>query len=106
MKRLGRMAAAVVVLLSVALAAAQTDARFAGVVMDPSGAFVANATVTAKNEKTGEERTVTTTEKGRYLIPNLKPSTYTLKVEVKGFAPLEYKGLPLATGQEFPMDLK
>src|SRR6185503_12603710 len=70
-----------------------------------SGAVVRNTAVMAKNEKTGEARTVMTNDQGRYVIPNLKPSTYTLRVEVKGFAPLEVTGLPLAVGQEFPMDL-
>ncbi len=99
---------AMMVLLTVVAsrpAFAQADGRFAGTVLDPSGASVPNATVTVKNEKTGEERTVTTTDQGRYTVPSLKPSVYTIKTQVKGFAPIEYTGLTLAVGQEFNLDL-
>lgn len=84
---------------------AQTDGRFTGAVLDASGSSVAGATVVAKNEKTGEERTVTTTEKGRYALTNLKPSVYTLRATFKDFAPLEITGLQLASAQEFVLDL-
>ena len=43
---------------------AQGDARFSGTVLDQTGAFVPGATVTVKNQKTGEERTVTSTAAG------------------------------------------
>src|SRR5262245_24461775 len=96
--------AAVLIFGAAAPARAQTDGRFTGAVIDPSGALVPNATVTAKNERTGEERTVIATTQGRYVIPNLKPSEYTLKTQVEGFAPLEFTGLTLAVGQEFSLD--
>ena len=86
-------------------AMAQVDGRFSGAVIDPSGAVVPNATVTAKNEKTGEVRTTVTTAQGRYVVSNLKPSNYTIRAEVKGFSALEYTNLPLAVGQEFNIDL-
>ena len=46
-------------------ASAQADGRFVGTVVDASGAFVPNATITVKNEKTGEERTITSNAQGR-----------------------------------------
>ena len=61
-------------LLLPATALAQADARFAGVVLDPSGAVVPGATVVVKNERTGEERTVMTGPDGRYLVAGLRPS--------------------------------
>ena len=76
--------------------AGQGDARFSGAVIDPSGAFVPNATVVVKNERTGEERTVASNAQGRYVIPSLKPSVYTIRVTVGNFAPLEFTGLTLA----------
>jgi len=102
----GRRAAMVALFVSFGASAfAQTDGRFAGTVMDPSGAIVPGAIVTVKNEKTGEVRTATAGPDGRYTIPNLKPSSYTLRTEVKGFAPLEYTQLTLVVGQEFNLDL-
>ena len=48
------------------LAAAQTEGRFVGVVLDQSGAVVPGATVLVKNERTGEQRTVLSNAEGRY----------------------------------------
>src|SRR6266849_310605 len=69
---------------------AQTDqGKFTGSVHDSSGALVAGATVTVKNERTGEERTQTTSNTGVFLIANLKPSTYTVRAAKEGFARIE-----------------
>src|SRR4051812_41921018 len=89
-----------------ALGFAQTEGRFSGTVLDPSGAIVPNATVVLKNERTGEERTVTSSPQGRYLVPNLKPSLYSLRATLASFAPVEFSELPLAAGQEFNLDLE
>src|SRR6201988_590525 len=92
-------------LLLPAIAFAQADARFTGVVLDPSGAVVPGATVVVKNERTGEERTVTTNAEGRYIVPNLRPSVYTIRATFGQLAPLQFDGLQLVAGQEFPLDL-
>jgi len=98
--------AALVWLTSVLPARAQADGRFAGTVQDASGAFLPNANITVKNEKTGEERSVTTSAQGLYVVTNLKPSTYTIRATSGNFSPLEYTGLQLLTGQEFHLDLE
>ena len=61
------------------LAFAQNDGRFVGVVLDPSGAVIPGATVVVKNERTGEERSVTSNAEGRYIVANLRPSIYTIR---------------------------
>ena len=81
-------------LLAVALgvpgrALAQTDGRFAGTVLDQSGALVPGATVVVVNEKTGEQRMVTANAEGRYLVTNLKPAMYTIRATFGNFQPLE-----------------
>jgi len=98
--------AALVWLTSVLPASAQADGRFAGTVLDSSGAFVPGATVTVKNEKTGEERTATSSGQGIYVLTNLKPSMYTIRAKSGDFAPLEYTGMQLLAGQEFHLDLQ
>ena len=98
--------AALVWLTSVLPARAQADGRFAGTVLDSSGAFVPGATVTVKNEKTGEERTATSSAQGIYVVTNLKPSNYTIRVKSGDFAPLAYTGMQLLAGQEFHLDLE
>ena len=87
------------------LAFAQKDGRFVGVVLDPSGAVIPGATVTVKNERTGEERSVTSNAEGRYIVANLRPSVYTIQAKFGELAPLEFTGLQLVAAQEFPLDL-
>jgi outer membrane receptor protein involved in Fe transport len=88
------------------LALAQGDGRFSGTVLDQSGAIVPGATVTVKNERTGEERTATSNADGRYTVTNLKPSVYTLRAKFGQLAPLEYTGLELVAAQNFELDLQ
>ena len=107
--RVVRLAIAVVVAMIayVPSAGAQvTEGRFTGTVVDPSGAAVPGAAVVVKNERTGEERTVTSNPQGRYVVTGLKPSVYTIKATFASFAPLQYTGLQLLAAQEFSLDLQ
>jgi hypothetical protein len=106
MKILKASACVIAIALSLpALALAQAEGRFVGVVLDPSGAVIPGAIVVVKNERTGEERTVKSNEEGRYIVANLKPSVYTIRATFGQFAPLEFTGLQLVAAQEFPLDL-
>ena len=90
-----------------ALVSAQSDqGRLAGTVRDASSAFVGGAKVTAKNERTGEVREGTTNPQGAFLIAPLKPSTYLVRVEHAGFAPIDYTAIPIAVGQELTLDFE
>src|SRR5580765_5867956 len=80
--------------------------RIAGIVRDQSNAFVAEAKVLVKSEKTGEERRAVTNAQGFFIIGSLKPSMYTITVEKDGFATLEYTAMPVATGQELTLDFE
>ncbi len=81
------------------------DARVLGIVIDGTGSSVPGATITIKNERTGEERTVRANTDGRYVLAGLKPSVYTLRATFGDFAPLEYTGLQLVAAQELAIDL-
>jgi hypothetical protein len=66
---------------------AQTETgQITGTVLDPTGAVIPNAGVTAKNIATGATRSVTTTNAGVYAVPNLPPGTYEVTVDARGFA--------------------
>ena len=96
-----------ILMAGVAPAFAQVDnGRIAGVVRDSSGALATGVTAKAKNERTGEERSAVTNDQGYFLIAPLKPSTYTIRVERAGFAPIEYTAMPLAIGQELTLDFE
>lgn len=67
-----------------ALAQAPTGA-LRGSVTDPSSAVVSGAEVTVKNKQTGAERSATTKADGEFLLNNLEPGEYEVKVLLKGF---------------------
>jgi Carboxypeptidase regulatory-like domain len=88
-------------------ALAQNDSgRISGTVRDQSSAFVPDATVTVKNDKTGQTRSTTTNQEGFFLVPALKPATYTITVTKQGFAAIEYPQMPVAVGQELALDFE
>ncbi|MDQ2844647.1 MAG: TonB-dependent receptor [Acidobacteriota bacterium] len=60
-----------------------------GTVTDPSGAVVPNSAVTATNTETGQTRSDTSDNSGRYNLTNLLPGTYSVTSKASGFRPLE-----------------
>jgi len=64
-----------------------------GTVTDKTGAAVAGATVTVKDEAKGTVVTVTSNASGDYSVPHLIPDVYDLKVTAKGFNSFETKGI-------------
>ena len=56
-----------------------------GTVVDPQGAVVSNASITAKNKATGESKTATSSDSGTYNIPAVPSGVYVVTVEMKGF---------------------
>ena len=60
-----------------------------GRVTDPSGAGVANVTVTATNADTSQTRSTTTGTDGTYKLAGLAPGNYRVKFEASGFKSLE-----------------
>src|SRR6266850_2458872 len=68
---------------------AQSDlGRISGFVKDPSGATIANAKVTVRNN-TGVERQTTTNDSGYYVTTNVPPGLYTMIAEAAGFQKYE-----------------
>src|SRR5882757_1331225 len=75
----------VVVFSGVRIASAQSDlGRISGFVKDSSGASIAGAKITARNQS-GVERQTTSNETGYYVITNVPPGFYTVTVEAAGF---------------------
>ena len=68
----------------------------AGTVADPSGQVVPGASVKLTYELNGEQRSTTTNEVGDFFFGALAPGAYTVRVEAKGFRPLEQRGNILA----------
>src|SRR5581483_8101092 len=56
-----------------------------GVVTDPAGAVIPNATVVIQNSSTGYRRNVTTDQTGAFRFSNVPPNDYQLSVSASGF---------------------
>jgi len=80
-------------LLSVPASAQSVYGSLFGTVTDKTGAAVAGATVTVKDEAKGTVVTVTSNGSGDYSVPHLIPDVYDLKVTAKGFKTFETKGV-------------
>src|SRR5215211_1239290 len=66
--------------------AQQDHARIGGVVTDANGAIVPGASILVKNERTGEERTATSTDSGSYIVSGLRPSHYTITASAQNLS--------------------
>jgi hypothetical protein len=93
------------VLLSAAMLAGQTfRGTILGSVTDPSGAFVAGATIKVHNEDTGLERTTTTTADGSYSVPELPIGKYSVTVTQAGFQTFVATGVVVDVATERRVD--
>src|SRR5471030_2115459 len=66
---------------------AQSTATVQGTVTDPTSASVPNATITVRNQNTGEERTTQSDANGQYVVPSLPVGTYRLEVKSRACRP-------------------
>src|ERR1039457_1042732 len=83
--RLVLLVVAVAVISVEALGQGETTSAIVGQVTDATGAVVPGATVTITNRDTGMKRSVRSDEAGRFSFPQLKPGSYSVKVEAQGF---------------------
>lgn len=80
---------------------AQSDTgRLTGSVTDSTGAVIPGATITVKNDSTGQDRQTTSNEQGLYFVTNLRPATYSITAGSGGFGDAVYKEVRLQVGQE------
>ena len=75
--------------------AQQTSATLTGTVFDASGAVVGDATVTLKNEASGDTRTTVSNSDGFFTFAAVPPASYSVTVEQPGFKTWEVKGIML-----------
>jgi hypothetical protein len=96
----------VVTLLLAPLYGQKTTGNISGVVSDPSGAVVANATITATNIATGAVRTVNADQSGNYRF-EIDPGVYKISTKAQGFKEIVVNSLEVhvanTTIQNFTM---
>jgi hypothetical protein len=82
-------------------AVAQTlTGQLSGTVVDTSEGVLPGATVTLVSDLTGDQRTTVTNEAGNFVFAAVQAGTYTIKVELSGFQPVETKGVVLRLGEK------
>ena len=70
-----------------------------GQVTDSSQAALPGATVTVRNQETGEVATATTNNDGSYTVPFLRPGLYSVTVELEGFQKFTQTDMRLQVSQ-------
>jgi hypothetical protein len=85
-------------------ALAQVSAVLSGRVVDPSGAVVSGATVTATSLETGFARSAVTNQSGMYELLALPVGRYQVSAQKDGFAVEVRTGLLLVLGQNATID--
>ena len=76
-----------------------SGAELSGTVSDASGAVIAKAALTLRDLDTNRTYTATATESGSYVLPNVTPGRYELRVSYTGFANFTRTGIVLTVGQ-------
>jgi outer membrane receptor protein involved in Fe transport len=76
-----------------------------GRVLDANGAVVPNATVAARNEATGFERSANTDGDGNYRIVLLPPGTYSVEATADGFTKVGASAVQVTVGSKTSLDL-
>ena len=94
------------VLTTTTFAQGETTSAIVGQVSDASGATVPGANVTVTNKETGARRNARTDSEGRFNFPQLKPGTYSIKVELDGFEPELNENVAAALGQKQTVDFR
>jgi hypothetical protein len=76
-----------------------------GVVSDPSGGPVANATVVLRETQTGFQRQITTNARGQFIVSLLPLGTYDVTARSVGYNETRRTGIPLRVGETVDLNL-
>jgi hypothetical protein len=93
-------------LLTASALAQTTTATLTGIVMDPSGAAIGGASITASDIHNGTEQKTSSNSAGEYTLPFLRPGTYTLTTEASSFTKQVVNNLVLEINQTARIDIK
>src|ERR1043166_2464505 len=88
-----------------AVAQLTSSATLRGIVRDPNGAVVPNATLTLVNDATKDERTTKSNSEGLYAFTAVTAATYTMKVEAAGFKTASFANVIVASSSTRGFDI-
>lgn len=83
----------------------ETTSAIEGQVTDATSAAIPGATVTITNRDTGLQRSLRTDDQGHFNFPQLKPGTYSVKVQAEGFDPQQNDNVFAGLGQKQPVNV-
>src|SRR5262245_34589129 len=86
--------------------AQQPTGSIEGTVTDPSGAVINGAAITAREVATNQARSTTTRSDGKYLIQQLTPGVYEIKVTAQGFKSTVISNVKVDVGKSTAADVK
>jgi hypothetical protein len=96
-----------ILFLSNAFSQSTLTGGLTGVITDPNGALVSNATVEITNERTGKgERSIQSEADGSYSATLLPPGTYSLRVAAANFKQSLIAGVPVRINETSRQDVK
>lgn len=98
------MTFALLLLLTIAAIAQSNTGRLIGTVSGPDG-VLPGAVVKVTDNQTGKERTVTSSNDGSFLLPQLDPGSYTVNVTVNGFKTFTANNVKIEVGQEYSLKI-
>src|SRR3954467_5757519 len=95
------LACAFIAMMLVYAAGAQTTtATLGGVVADPTGAVIPNATVLVKNEATGDTRTSVSNGAGVFSFSAVPTGNYNVSITAQGFKEFQQKSIHVDPGDQ------
>lgn len=97
---------AAVMFLPVCLSAQVDTGGVTGTVTDPTGAVVPGVKVTLTNNATNISESTESTATGTYSFSGMRPATYTLRAELRGFQTFIDKGLEIHVQQTATVDVQ
>src|SRR5258708_15466380 len=89
-------------LFAVTALAQSSTGNLVGTVSDASG-VISNATVVIKDNKTGRERTLQTTDQGGFTVPDLDVGAYTVTVTAAGHKTHTSTEVKIDVGKEYSL---
>src|ERR1700730_12441724 len=87
------------------VAQSTTGGAIGGVVKDPQGAVVPNASVSARNVETNAEGKAITDSSCGFRVVQLQPGNYTITVNATGFTAYVQQNIVVEVGRVTPIDI-
>jgi hypothetical protein len=106
MKRLAVLTLVILCLPVVSFSQQAANATLTGTITDQLGAVIPRTKITATQIATGVKREVVSNESGLYILSNMMPGEYELRLDATGFTPKVKKAVVLKVGQTVTLDVQ